>query len=211
MYRLVWCPPDAQRKLNEDERYGKLMADGDSTAFADTAQYHIACGASLAALNETLVQAGAAVPMNRFRPNIVISGTSCWEEDTWKMVRLGGLGGGDGCGAPPSARLRSARLRVCMPDIRCHVTTIVQEGPDAGKRDKSKQPLAALQNLREAKLRKGAIFGVKLNLATEKHLGAVLRIGDEFCVEERTIKSLMSLDLDEMSSELLGTAPRSRI
>ena len=40
----------------------------------------------------------------------------------------------------------------------------VQEGPNAGKRDASTQPLVALKTIRAAKLRAGAVFGTKLDL-----------------------------------------------
>jgi uncharacterized protein YcbX len=52
----------------------------------------IASEASLEALNEKLVEAGKeAIPMSRFRPNIVVKGTSLkpFEEDRWKVVAIG--------------------------------------------------------------------------------------------------------------------------
>ena len=52
----------------------------------------IASEASLEALNEKLVEGGKeAIPMSRFRPNIVVKGTSLkpFEEDRWKVVAIG--------------------------------------------------------------------------------------------------------------------------
>ena len=175
-FRLVWCPPDAQRLLHTDSRWGKLMSDGDSTAFSDTAQYHIACEASLRDLNNKLPH----ITIDRFRPNIVVGGTKAWEEDHWRTVTVG-----------------SASLRVCMPDLRCSVTTVIQRGPDAGTYDRTKEPLATLRNMRKAKVRGGAVFGTKLNLKAAAN-GTLIRVGDQVRVEEKFVDSLLEMDLDDM-------------
>ena len=50
----------------------------------------IACQSSLDQLNEKLKSGGNhPIPMSRFRPNIVITGTKPFEEDTWKTVLIG--------------------------------------------------------------------------------------------------------------------------
>lgn len=50
----------------------------------------IACEASLEELNKKLKESGkAAIPMSRFRPNIVIKGTKPFEEDNWKYIAIG--------------------------------------------------------------------------------------------------------------------------
>ena len=51
----------------------------------------IACQASLDELNRRLKQNSKAVlPMARFRPNIVVTGTRPFEEDSWKVISIGG-------------------------------------------------------------------------------------------------------------------------
>ena len=45
--------------------------------------------ASLAKLNELLGKE-QAVPMERFRPNVVVAGTQAWEEDDWETYTLSG-------------------------------------------------------------------------------------------------------------------------
>jgi uncharacterized protein len=50
----------------------------------------VACQSSLDRLNEKLKEAGKdPIPMSRFRPNIVISGTKAFDEDNWKTIQIG--------------------------------------------------------------------------------------------------------------------------
>jgi hypothetical protein len=64
-------------------------------SFADEAAYHLATQSSLDDLNRRLKKRGkSAVRIDRFRPNIVLSGgggPDClpWVEDTWKRIRIG--------------------------------------------------------------------------------------------------------------------------
>jgi len=52
----------------------------------------IASEASLEELNRRLLKKGkGAVPMSRFRPNIVVSGTKPFEEDSWKVISISGV------------------------------------------------------------------------------------------------------------------------
>jgi uncharacterized protein len=52
----------------------------------------IANEASLEELNRRLKGKGKEpIPMSRFRPNIVVSGAKPFEEDTWKVVSVGGV------------------------------------------------------------------------------------------------------------------------
>ncbi len=75
------------------------------------------------------------VPMNRFRPNLVVKGCQPFEEDTWNRIRIGNV-----------------ELAVVKPCARCEVTTIDKE-----TLERSKEPLKTLGKYRKQKL--GAIFG----------------------------------------------------
>lgn len=44
-----------------------------------------------ASLEDLNAKCPEVIPMNRFRPNIVVSGFDPWEEDSWQQLRLGGL------------------------------------------------------------------------------------------------------------------------
>lgn len=62
---------------------------GHEVAFADGFPVLAATDASLADLNSRL---DSPVPMNRFRPNIILAGGTPWEEDTWDRVAVGEAG-----------------------------------------------------------------------------------------------------------------------
>lgn len=103
--RLVWMPDDAERTT--DERLGE---PSNRYGFADAAPVLLVGEATLDELNGRLLAVGAeAVPMDRFRPNIVVRGSRSGAEDEWTSVRLGSL-----------------RARAPYPCRRCQVTTIDQ-------------------------------------------------------------------------------------
>lgn len=71
----------------------------DRVAFVDAYPFLALGEATLAALNDRLIARGeAAVPMDRFRPNLIIAGAPPHAEDGWQRFRVGGLvfrSGGD--------------------------------------------------------------------------------------------------------------------
>lgn len=74
------------------ERFSSEAYAGASApvSFADGYPILVANTASLRALNKHIVAAGGdEVPMNRFRPNIVVEGDEAWAEDTWKQIKIG--------------------------------------------------------------------------------------------------------------------------
>jgi len=91
------------------------------------------------------------VPMNRFRPNLVVSGCEAYAEDSWRQIRIGAI-----------------PFRVVKPCSRCIITTVDQSQGTPGK-----EPLATLANYRQ---RNGKIFFGQ-NVIQEE-LGT-LRVGDE--------------------------------
>ena len=66
------------------------------------------------------------VPMDRFRPNIVVSGCDPWAEDGWRRIRVGNI-----------------EVRVAKPCERCVVTTTNQQTAERGV-----EPLRALARFR---------------------------------------------------------------
>ncbi|MEO0540293.1 MAG: MOSC N-terminal beta barrel domain-containing protein [Cyanobacteria bacterium P01_A01_bin.105] len=79
--QLVYMPDQAQRPT----AHGKLGTD-KLVSFADAYPFLLISDASLADLNSRLSE---PVPMNRFRPNLVVSGCEAFAEDTWAKIRIG--------------------------------------------------------------------------------------------------------------------------
>lgn len=84
---------------------------GDQYGFADAAPVLVISESTFADLNDRLIAKGEeAVPMDRFRPNLVISGCPAWAEDTWTRLRIG-----------------EVTFRAADPCARCIVTTTDQQ------------------------------------------------------------------------------------
>ena len=81
--RLVYIPESTRRAV--DARYAR---NGDTVGFADGFPLLLISQASLDDLNARLP---APVPMDRFRPNLVVSGCTPFAEDGWRRLRIGGV------------------------------------------------------------------------------------------------------------------------
>jgi uncharacterized protein YcbX len=147
--RLVYMPDDSERYSNS-----KYAGEGKRVGFADGYAFLVTNDGSLADLNARLTAKGhPALPMNRFRPNLVVSGAAPWAEDDWREMRIG-----------------SAAFRGVKPCGRCQVTTTDQAtGEVVGP-----EPLATLSTFRESS-EFGIMFG--MNLVSVK--AGDVRVGDE--------------------------------
>jgi uncharacterized protein len=125
-------------------------------SFADAFPFLLLGEASLDDLNRRLDSIGErALPMNRFRPNLVIAGSAPYAEDEWKRIRIGKL-----------------VFSVGGPCARCVVTTTDQVTGDRGV-----EPLRTLSNYRRDPAQPAKVnFGQ--NLIHEIKSGT-LSIGDQ--------------------------------
>jgi uncharacterized protein YcbX len=139
--RLVHMGSDEWRTT--DPRY----AEGFRVSFSDGYPVHLLSEESLIDLNEKLMD---PVPMNRFRPNLVVSGGGPYGEDGWRRIRIG-----------------QVEFAVVKPCARCTVITVDQSEGVAGR-----EPLATLSGYRGAEGK--VYFGQNL-----VHLGTgQLAVGD---------------------------------
>jgi len=147
-HKLVHMDADCMRRLKAkyDGRYGK---DDDEVSFADGFPLLLISQGSLDLLNSKLAQ---PVPMLRFRPNLVVAGTTAHAEDDWKRIRIG-----------------DCEFEVAKPCTRCVFTTVDFE---RGERDPNGEPLRTLTRYRRTP--DGVTFGQNL---IPRKLGKV-RIGD---------------------------------
>ena len=101
-----------------------FAASGVRVGFADAFPFLLISEESLADLNRRLAD---PLPMNRFRPNLVVAGVEPYAEDGWQKIEIGGI-----------------RLQVVKPCGRCLVTTTDQATGDRGK-----EPLRTLATYRK--------------------------------------------------------------
>ncbi|MFJ3793663.1 MOSC domain-containing protein [Kitasatospora sp. NPDC090091] len=163
-YRLVHLDDPRARPVDPE-----FSAPGDTVSMADGFPLLLATTASLDTLNTLIAQADPdgheTLPMERFRPNVVVGGAEAWAEDGWRRIRIGEL-----------------TFKVVKPCGRCVVTTTDQE---TGER-RGPEPLRTLA--KHHRLLKKAAFGQ--NLIPERPAGVegdalgTLRIGDEVEVLE---------------------------
>ena len=153
--RLALMPEETKRKVN----YFYAVHKEDKVSFADGYPFLLIGENSLADLNSRLKQ---PVPMNRFRPNFVVSGADSFAEDGWRKIKIG-----------------SVIFHIVKPCARCVMTTIDQiTGEKQGV-----EPLKTLATFRIPKrsVKRKILFGQNL-IADEA--GGTIKVGDKIEVLE---------------------------
>ena len=140
--RVMFMPDEILRPVNP-----KYARGGDIVSFADAYPLLLISQSSLDDLNKRLT---VPVPMNRFRPNIVIRGCGAYDEDQWKKIRIGKM-----------------VFHVVKPCSRCVTTTVDQATGIQGI-----EPLATLSKYRNVNGK--VLFGQ--NVIPEEN--GALHIGD---------------------------------
>ena len=116
---LVVMPDEANRPVDQD-----FAEPSDQVGFADGFPFLLISQGSLEDLNARLEQ---PVPMQRFRPNLVVSGCQAFAEDGWQRIRIGQI-----------------EFRVAKACSRCIIPTI---DPQTGER--GREPLQTLMSYRK--------------------------------------------------------------
>lgn len=144
--RLVQIPRDHHR--SSDPGYPQAPV-----AFSDGFPLLLTTEASLAELNSRLPE---PLPMNRFRPNLVVAGSAPFAEDHWTRVSVG-----------------SMVIDIVKPCARCTITTVDQA---TGRREGG-EPLRTLGTFRRGV--RGVLFGQN---AIHQQVGE-LAVGDPVTAE----------------------------
>jgi uncharacterized protein YcbX len=145
--RLVRFDPVVRRYCN----VSYAGETGAHTAFADAYPLLILSEASLADLNSRL---GEPLPMNRFRPNVVLSGIDAYDEDHIDEIRAGGIA-----------------FKLVKRCTRCQITTTDQSTAVVGN-----EPLSTLAGYRMNAELGGVTFG--MNAIVVAGAGLALHRGD---------------------------------
>lgn len=153
--KLVLMPEETERRVN----YFYAVHKDDHVSFADGYPFLLIGEDSLNDLNSRLDE---KVPMNRFRPNLVVRDAEPFAEDGWKKIKIG-----------------ETVFHLVKPCARCVITTIDQKN---GHKD-GVEPLKTLASFRIPKrsVKKKILFGQ--NLIAEK-AGEILKVGDKIEVIE---------------------------
>jgi uncharacterized protein YcbX len=152
---LVFMPLDVVRPV--EQPYGQ---PGDRVGFADGYPVLIACASSLDDLNERIAAEGSPpIPMNRFRPSLVVEGGAPFAEEAARAVRIGAL-----------------RLRTPKRCSRCEVTTVDQETAATGR-----EPLRTLARYRKDGSKVYFAMNAIPDLADDA--SAFVAVGDEVTYE----------------------------
>ncbi|WP_426115612.1 MOSC domain-containing protein [Massilia sp. PWRC2] len=151
--RLVRFAADAVR-LTGQRWTGGI---GAPTRFADGYPLLLIGAASLDDINAQLLQAGrAALPMNRFRPNLVVAGLASFEEDYLGRLTIG-----------------DAVITPVKPCPRCPIPAIDQATAERGP-----DPLDVLQRFRRKALLDDAVC-VGMNCIVSAGAGVRLTVGQQ--------------------------------
>ncbi len=153
--RLVRFNKDFEREV--DPNY--LKNEKSHTAFADGYPFLVTSESSLNRLNERLIESDSEpVPMDRFRPNIVLAGIDAFLEN-----RVDEIFSSDG----------RYRLGLRKPCKRCKVTTVDQA---SGTIAEPKEPLRTLTQMKTVPGLHGAYFGQNTTLVSGKN--CIISVGD---------------------------------
>jgi uncharacterized protein len=145
--RLVYMPDDSKRIVSP---FYSIRKYKDIVSFADGYPVLLIGEESLADLNSKLE---TPIPMDRFRTNLVVSGSEAFAEDSWKRIRIG-----------------KTIFQLMKPCARCVMTTIDQTKGE-------KQGSEPLKTLASYRTKNGKVmFGQ--NLIAE-NFGETINLGDE--------------------------------
>ncbi|UYM56554.1 YcbX family protein [Leclercia adecarboxylata] len=165
--QLRWVGPELTRRV------AKFAAV--PLSFADGFPYLLTNEASLRDLQQ---RCPASVQMEQFRPNLVVTGAAAWEEDTWKVIRIG-----------------EVIFDVVKPCSRCIFTTV---SPEKGQKHPAGEPLKTLQSFRTAQDNGDVDFGQNLIPRSS----GVIRVGDEVEILSTAPGRLYGAGAEEEASDV---------
>ena len=154
---LVFMPGEVQRRVNP-----AFAGPDDLVGFADAYPVLLVGEASLADLNARLA---VPAPVDRFRPNVVVSTVAPFVEDGWGELEIGGA--------------RLCGVKACE---RCAVPTVDQ---DTGER-RGPEPIRTLSTYRRLGGKGGGSGGVFFGQNLVVRHGGKIALGDPVTVLGRT-------------------------
>ena len=163
-------PPDKScRLVRQSAAHIRLLdkkyADDEDrpVSFADNSPVMLTATSSLMELNQRIIeihqQYDRAIPMSRFRPNVVVETIEPFIEDRWRIIQIGEI-----------------QFQMAKPCSRCIIANIDQHN---GNKSELKEPLNTLGTFRQLS-EQGVIFGVNMIPLNE----GIIYLGDRLQVLE---------------------------
>lgn len=174
--RLLRASRENLRYVQEPYQREKTV---NRVAFGDGFPFLLTSRASLHELHRRYEANYGTVPMNRFRPNIVIDGPELapFAEDSWKQISIG--------------KMSAFIVRACD---RCQIPSIIQDGTEAGEPGEIAVKADFLRSragidLADPDRAKGRFFGQNLlHVLGDKPL--VLKINDLVTVQSEGLSNI---------------------
>lgn len=140
--QLRWVGPTLSRKVTKHPEVPLSFADGYPYLLINEASFQ-----------DLQQRCPSSIKLEQFRPNLVVTGTHAWAEDSWQMIRVGDV-----------------TFDLVRPCSRCILTTVSTE---RGRKHPAGEPLNTLQQFRTAD--NGAIdFGQNMIARNS----GIIRVGD---------------------------------
>ncbi|KAJ6259536.1 hypothetical protein Dda_5173 [Drechslerella dactyloides] len=151
----------------------ELLGREGKIGFADFAPIHILGLASVRAFNELVKGEIPRLSALRFRPNVIVSGSPSFDEDKWKMLRIG-----------------NNDYHVISRTPRCKVPN---NDPDTGERNRN-EPDVTLRGQRNIDLGAPLLGCMGMHMVAFKREG-IVSVGDVVDVKERTEEHMWGQNL----------------
>lgn len=123
-FKLVRLPSDHERKISK-----KFLSEGsvDNVSYVDAMPFLIVTDVAVDKLVELMDDKSDKnqYKINRFRPNIIVSGANAFDERNWKTIKIGNV-----------------KLYAGKPCLRCKLTTV---DPEKGEFS-GEEPLNTINN-----------------------------------------------------------------
>ncbi|XP_012232125.1 mitochondrial amidoxime-reducing component 1-like [Linepithema humile] len=125
--RLVYYPLERPAKpVRNCDKVFSMLENNDMGGYADNTSYSLVTEASVADLNSRLDE---TISSQQFRMNIVVKGSTPYEEEKWDWIKIGNL-----------------ILRNVRPCTRCILTTV---NPETGQKNSKAEPLVTLKSYKQ--------------------------------------------------------------